>query len=601
MTAQPKPRGTTSSSDTDGLSAVDATQFDGYTLLGKLGHGGMAEVFLALEEGVGGFRKLVVIKRLHRHLEDEPEMVRMFLDEARLAARLSHPNVVQTNRIGTFGGQHFMVMEYLEGQPLSKLIRRLAKEERTLPPALVARIMSDALDGLHYAHEARDFDGSPLHIVHRDISPQNIFVTYDGGVKLLDFGIAKAATQEAVTHTGLVKGKFAYIAPEQAEADAPALDRRADVWSMGVVLWEALTGRRLFKADNELATLNETLNKLVPKPDRVRPDVPEALADVALAALGRSVDDRYPTAAAMQADVDDWIAASSTRASRSALAGFMRELYDEEITRQRGLIGWRVAKVDAARLGIVDGPLGDLSSLHGEWAQQPEVEEHSLEMTAFAALQHKQRRRGILAGALVVLLTLVAVIAAILVPDGGEVELDAEAVEGLVADDAAPEDEAPTAEAGAAEGTEPAAADAEGAGEPDAEEPASEGEAAAETEVAATTEGPDTSTAAAAPEPRPAAARRVDAPRRPRRRAAAPSRDALVADADATGRLFLNTSPYSVVYLGDLSLGHTPLIGVELPAGTHELLLRNEELGLETTYRVTVPPDGTVRRSVPLE
>ena len=223
-----------------GVLAMSPAPFAGYTLVAKLGQGGMAEVYLALAPGPQGFQKLVVVKRLHMNMEDEPMLVAMFLDEARIAARLAHPNVVQTNDVGEHEGSHFIAMEYLEGQPFDRILKHAVRDGERLPMRLAARIIADALDGLHYAHEACDYDGTPLGVVHRDVSPHNLFVTYDGVVKLLDFGIAKATTQVVETRTGLVKGKFAYMAPEQARS-APA-DRRADVFAMGVVLWESIAG-----------------------------------------------------------------------------------------------------------------------------------------------------------------------------------------------------------------------------------------------------------------------------------------------------------------------------------------------------------------------
>ena len=348
-------------SQTVRLAQIANTPFDDYTLIGKLGHGGMAEVFLALEEGVGGFRKLIVIKRLHHHLAEEPEMVEMFLDEARLAARLNHPHVVQTNKIGTFEGQHFIAMEYLEGQPLSKIIKRLARRNQTLPPELAARCISDALDGLAYAHAAKDFDGSPLGIIHRDISPQNIFVTYDGAVKLLDFGIAKATTQEALTRTGLVKGKFAYIAPEQA--DGRKVDARADLWSMGVVFWESLTGRRLFKADNELATLNETLTKPIPLASDLEPGVPVELAHAAEGALQRATERRYASALDFRDHLEEWLASQSSHGgARSILSRFLKDLFADTIDEQRELIRDCVAQVEANRISMLAAAEASASS-----------------------------------------------------------------------------------------------------------------------------------------------------------------------------------------------------------------------------------------------
>ncbi|MCZ7684254.1 MAG: protein kinase [Sandaracinaceae bacterium] len=318
------------------LVAIPPQPFDKYTLIGKLGHGGMAEVNLAVALGKGNFKKLVVIKRLHRHLAMEPGFVDMFLDEARLAARLNHPHCVQTHEVGEWQDNHFLAMEYLDGQGLERLLRISGQKGLDIPFDLAARIVSDALDGLAYAHELADFDGSPLGVVHRDVSPQNIFITYNGVVKLLDFGIAKAATHVVETRTGVIKGKYAYIAPEQALAQE--LDHRADLWSMGVVLWELLTGRRLFKSVNELATLHETLQGEIKLPSAFRPDLPTDLDTICMRALERDVDGRYQTAQEMKEEIDRYLATLPKPPGRSAIARMMRERFDQVIeTHQRTL------------------------------------------------------------------------------------------------------------------------------------------------------------------------------------------------------------------------------------------------------------------------
>ena len=206
----------------------------------------MAVVHLAVMHAQAGFNKLLVIKQIHERFTVDPEVLGMFLDEARLAARLSHPNVVQTNEVGQDGERHFLTMEYLDGQPLNRVLWRM-KDRGGLPLGLHLRVLADVLAGLHYAHELVDYDGSPLGVVHRDVTPHNVFVTYDGAVKVVDFGIAKA--RDALTHTkvGIIKGKIAYMAPEQARGET--VDRRADVFAVGVMLWEAVTGTRPWKGD----------------------------------------------------------------------------------------------------------------------------------------------------------------------------------------------------------------------------------------------------------------------------------------------------------------------------------------------------------------
>ncbi len=318
------------------ISVIPITPYGKYTLIGKLGHGGMAEVFLAYVAGPAGFRKLAVIKRLHPNLEEEPGFIDMFLDEARLAARLSHPNVVQTYEVGDVERSHFIAMEYLEGQGLDRIRQRCHRSGQCLTPPLAARMISEALSGLHYAHELRDFDGTELGVIHRDISPQNVFVTYEGGVKLLDFGIAKAATHVVETRTGVIKGKFAYIAPEQARSGK--IDRRADIWSMGVVLWEVLAGRRLFKGPNDVATLNESLTKTVPSIREIKPEVPEALEEICTKALMRDREQRYQTALEMKNDLRQYLMSEARDVAREDVAAFVKDLFGDVILQTRQVI-----------------------------------------------------------------------------------------------------------------------------------------------------------------------------------------------------------------------------------------------------------------------
>ncbi len=212
-----------------------------YRLVASLGRGGQADVFLAVKYGIAGFSKLIVIKSIRRDLEHEPRFREALITEARLAARLQHPNVVQTLEVGDHQGQVYLAMEFLDGQPLDRVAQRAGAR---LGVAQAAAILSGMLAGLHSAHELCDYDGRPLRIVHRDVSPQNVFVTYEGEIKIVDFGIAKAAIPSEATEVGVIKGKAAYLAPEQALGQP--IDRRADVYAAGIVAWELFSRRRLF-------------------------------------------------------------------------------------------------------------------------------------------------------------------------------------------------------------------------------------------------------------------------------------------------------------------------------------------------------------------
>jgi len=232
---------------------VDAQNILGsYRLIAELGHGGMADVFLAAVEGPmgSGFTKLAVVKRLRSHLVEDPEFVSMLIDEARLTSRLAHPNVVQLFEVGHVDGEYFLAMEHLEGQPLHRIQQRAKRRGITVPREVYYGIICDVLAGLHYAHELADFDGTPFDVVHRDVTPHNVFVTYAGAVKVVDFGIAKAVGRVTETKHGIVKGKIRYMSPEQAAG--AELDRRTDIFAAGVILWNAATGMKLWGDLDEL-------------------------------------------------------------------------------------------------------------------------------------------------------------------------------------------------------------------------------------------------------------------------------------------------------------------------------------------------------------
>jgi len=286
----------------------------------------MGIVYLALEQGPGGFAKLKVIKRLRADLDEEPEAVRMFLEEGRLSARLHHPNVVQTNAVGFDGKHHYLEMEYLEGQSFDALTRRAARTDgRPLPVPLAVHVLAQTLAGLHYAHELRDLDGSALALVHRDVSPHNVFVTYVGEVKLLDFGIARAAGSSSETKTGFLKGKVTYMAPEQVAREA--LDRRVDIFATGVMLWEALAGKRLWGDLDDFQIFLKLRSEEIPSPRSVRPDIPAALEAICMRALARDQAERYATAAEMQRALEAWLASSGEPAGAKELAATMEALF----------------------------------------------------------------------------------------------------------------------------------------------------------------------------------------------------------------------------------------------------------------------------------
>jgi hypothetical protein len=335
-----------------------------YSILGELGSGGMAEVLLAQVRGPGGFAAPLALKRILPHLARDPRFVQMFLDEARLLARARHPNVVRVTELGQENDELFLAMEYLEGESFASLGRRLVAAGRSLSFPLAAYLVAEAAAGLHATHEIADDDGTTLGVVHRDVSPQNLFVTYDGHVKVLDFGVAKAADRLTVTQAGELKGKLEYMSPEQARGQP--LDRRSDVFALGIVLYEISLQRRLFKRPSQLRTLQAITEEPIVPPSRLDPGYPSALERIVKKALAARVVDRYPSAAALRRDLlafvrrtsatdaaandGDDAEASGPAAPEEALALLMREIFADRILQKGEML--RRAR-DGESLGTV--------------------------------------------------------------------------------------------------------------------------------------------------------------------------------------------------------------------------------------------------------
>jgi serine/threonine-protein kinase len=338
-------------------------------LIAQLARGGMGVVYLALVRGPAGFNKLFVVKELKTDLAEDPLFISMFLEEARLAARLSHPNVVQTIEVGSEGGRHFIAMEYLEGQPLHRVISRAKKAGSGISLEYQLHILVQALEGLHYAHSLADFDGTRLGIIHRDISPHNIFVTYDGVVKVVDFGIAKALDTSQETGTGVLKGKIAFMAPEFVRGKTP--DQRVDVFAAGVILWEALAGRRMWAdKSNDMAILAALSEGAIPDVREHRPQVPKELALIADRATAADPDQRYATVAALQKDIEAFLKRpDALNVSARDIGQFVGELFEEERTKiqsvidahikvLRGVASAEYPQIDIAKLPAPSQPSG---------------------------------------------------------------------------------------------------------------------------------------------------------------------------------------------------------------------------------------------------
>jgi serine/threonine-protein kinase len=304
-----------------------------YRLVAPLGRGGMADVYLAVAEGLGGFNKLLVLKSMRE--TDDPDFLRMFLDEARLCARMHHPNVVQTYEVGQDGDAYFLTMEFINGPTLLRL-RALALPEGGLGLPVSLHLISQILSGLDYAHNLKDYSGAPLEVVHRDISPQNVMISVDGECKILDFGIAKVLDSSRHTRTGVFKGKIAYCSPEQVTTQP--LDRRSDLFSVGVILWEAIAGVRLWGDLPSGEVLLKVATGEVPSVQSVRPDTPPELAEICNRALARAAADRYATAAELADALDAFAAKLGPPVTRRHIAQLVARLYEPDSARIRALV-----------------------------------------------------------------------------------------------------------------------------------------------------------------------------------------------------------------------------------------------------------------------
>ncbi len=311
---------------------MSSERYGQFELVKKLATGGMAQIYLARHRGIEGFERLCVVKRILPHLAENEDFVQMFLDEAKIAARLNHPNIVQIYDLGEQDGSFYIAMEYIHGEDLRRVWRRAEQQGGSLPVPVVLRVIADAASGLDYAHKRSD-GGRPLNIVHRDISPQNILVSFEGTVKVVDFGIAKAVDKATHTRSGVLKGKYSYMSPEQATGSRD-VDARTDIFALGVVLYELLTGTRLFKRNNDVQTLQAVMACQVVPPSQVSPRVPRSLDEVVLRALTQSPEDRYQDALSFQLAVENWLIENQQPASTAHVAAYLKELYAERLAQE---------------------------------------------------------------------------------------------------------------------------------------------------------------------------------------------------------------------------------------------------------------------------
>jgi serine/threonine protein kinase len=347
-----------------------------YQLLAKLATGGMAEIYLARQTGIKGFERLVAVKKLFAHLAMEEKFLEMFFDEARIAATLNHPNIVQIYDLGQEEESYYIAMEYLEGESLGYMLRECHKSGTPIPATLASGIVSQVCDGLDYAHKLTDETGKPLGIVHRDVSPQNIIVLFSGGVKLVDFGIAKAASKTHKTSIGMFKGKLAYMSPEQCLGKP--VDNRSDLFSLGTVFWELLAQRRLFKGDSKLSVMESIVSGEIPPLRKYKPDLSVELESITLQALQKDPNKRFNNAKEMGAAIQGYLRRIGAAAGVQEIAAFVKEVFSERAQKKRKLLeairSGDTTRVTQVTLDVLKPVTGDTSPSHPETPEDEETQ-----------------------------------------------------------------------------------------------------------------------------------------------------------------------------------------------------------------------------------
>ena len=387
------------------------SRFGKYTLIRKLATGGMAELFLAIQKSVAGFEKLLVIKRILPSMNQDRAFIEMLLHEARIAATLSHPNIVQIFDVGQHDGQYFIAMEHVHGEDLRSIVRQMKKKgvlEFPLEHALA--IVLGMCAGLSYAHEKHELDGSALNIVHRDISPQNVVVTFTGDVKIVDFGIAKSDSRVGeATKSGKLKGKVPYMSPEQARGEV--IDGRSDVFSTGVMLFELTTGKRLFKGASEYETLRLICERDYPRPSDVRSDYPVDLEPIVMKALAKDANDRYQSAREMQSDIESFVRRHQIAVSHIALNQFMQGLFEDKLAMQKEALlqGKQLADIIEMQHALSAPDVGDVDASGRHATSTQSMPAAARTVTDVTASGHRKSRSGIVIGVLLGVIALGAI------------------------------------------------------------------------------------------------------------------------------------------------------------------------------------------------
>jgi serine/threonine protein kinase len=370
-------------------------QLGRYTLVRKLATGGMAELFLAIQRSVGGFEKLTVIKRILPAMNQDEAFIEMLLHEARIAATLSHPNVVQVFDLGMANGAYFIAMEHVHGEDLRAIVRQMKSRDATeFPMEHALSIVLGVCAALAYAHGKRDLNGAPLNIVHRDVSPQNVIVTFSGDVKVVDFGIAKSDVRLGDdTESGRLKGKAPYMSPEQARGEP--VDWRSDIFAVGVILFELTTGRRLFKTASEYETLKLICDRDYPLPSSIRPGYPPALEAIVMRALAKNRDERWQSAREMQGALEEFVRQGRIGASRTGLSKFMGSLFEDKLVGHTEALLQDKQLADSVAVESLDAGVAGAIESGRPWSLGP-----ATSRTVTDARVHGQSRAAIVLGAL---------------------------------------------------------------------------------------------------------------------------------------------------------------------------------------------------------
>jgi eukaryotic-like serine/threonine-protein kinase len=551
-----------------------------YQLIRKLATGGMAEVFLAKAAGPMGFEKTLVLKRILPHLAEEPHFVEMFLSEAKLAAQLTHPNVVQIFDFGEADGAYFLAMEYIDGPHLRALVKGARTQGRPLSPVVCARIISLACEGLAFAHDFADPQtGEPMGLIHRDISPDNILMSRQGSVKVVDFGIAKAASQSHRTQSGVIKGKLAYMPPEQVRAKA--LDRRTDVYALGVVLYELLTARRPFESSSDAGLMQAILFEEPVPASQHRAGLPEPLLAILARALAKDREQRYPDCLAFQSDLEDFILSAGKPVATQQLAQLVVQLTAGSGTPVPVQNTPRAKAPPSTTPVHTPAPtnLPDIQS-GAAWAEPPtlktprplEPSSASAAPSAPAAGEAAPPRPrswrwvpALAGGALLV------ASAAILLGRAGTPAPPPPAV----AEAAPPEASPTTSPPDAGEAPEPPPqAEAQNTALPPVPEPPSE-------PLVDATPSPEPTPAQDSGRPASTDVVKVTTRRSPSAPKPRPA---------SKGTLELRVRPYATVFIDGKKVGDTPMAPMELTVGTHEVKLTNPDLAKTVTRTVRVKP-----------